>query len=487
MLFVIGVFAAPHFSFAMTNQPDASTLVGNGAGNTVTESSFIGDGSVITSITVVGNFYDPDNGGYPTGFNPSIYGGVFTTNGIGNNGCTGSYSGTNIQYGPYTMVTSTVAGQPAVTYVFTNPTSTANGLCANLDIDFGIVHDNGTGVYGVYGAPTLVSGFSALYYGNRGTQSPYLVWNGYTPPSGPSRFTSGFIFPTSTYVGPDFSNWAIRISSLATNTVYTGSVVYQVGNVFNNNGNQYQDYFSLNSGNSTSVVWTVPKSHSLFSYQNNNGTTSLWLADVYDLSHGPAPSSSEVVFTITPFATSTPTSPGANLAGPFFYNAVQPFTGGSYFPQSLASSSALLAGMCTPASDWTDIGGGLAYAGCSIINYLFVPSDSSVNNFANSILAMESVPPFSFFFAITNSVSSSISSAGTSSIALVSPEFMDNINGHTTTVDIIPGDPTANAFLGTAKGRALVNTWYNLFLEAGIFLIMLLGLALIFGGKRTSK
>lgn len=281
-----------------------------------------------------------------------------------------------------------------------------------------------------------------------------------------------FIFPTSTYSGPDFSNWAAKLTSLATNTTYYGAVSYQVGPVWTFVQKINTDYFSINTGNATSVIWTVPKSLSLFAYQNNTGATSSWTATI---AIGLSPdlnvaTSDQETFVISPFATSTPVLPGANLAGPFFYNSIQQTP--SIAPENFASSSAAFSAACPAPGGFTDWGGGLYWAACSTFQLLLIPSPSAQNNLTYNLQRVEGQAPLSWFFATTQTITSSTVAMNTSTAqGWVMP--IQNFDGTTSTITLMPALASAVPFMG---GSAFQNTLFNLILD----FVSLCALTLIF-------
>lgn len=313
-----------------------------------------------------------------------------------------------------------------------------------------------------------------------------------TPPP-PVVPAATFIVPSTSYYGPDFSNWVINFYPNTTTTkTYYLQVQYYNGAFVSTSSVDTQnyvhrDYSSIVTNGTT--TWTFPKTDPLFNYENSNEATSTWNAALYISTSSPSNFFSQtdfVSFIITPHATTTglgtttqyfsdgTTSSVAlnNLAGPFFWNPAQVFTGPSTIPQTLASSSAELAAQCPPPADWTDIGGGLTYGFCSAINWLFVPPAASQQYINDSVAAMKSVPPFSYFFLLNATVSSTV--PATSTFTGSSMIITDDIYGHTSSIELFPADVSQNSFLAdtTYYGQSVANLWYNLILGAFIVVIV---------------
>jgi len=193
--------------------------------------------------------------------------------------------------------------------------------------------------------------------------------------------SASFGYPSSSIPTPDFKNWVINVSGIATGTTYYVNIQYQNSSDFNFVDQIYQDYSSFVSASGTSLIWAFPKSQSLFRYQNNSGTSTNWTALLYisSSSAGTNVTSSQITFRISPFVTSTPSISNATIAGPFYYNPVQTVPTFDYV--SLASSSEFLYWQCPPHADILDIGGGIQYGLCVTGRLFFEPDNTIRNNF----------------------------------------------------------------------------------------------------------
>jgi len=128
---------------------------------------------------------------------------------------------------------------------------------------------------------------------------------------------------------------------------------------------------------------------------------------------------------------------------------------------------------CVPAADWTDIGGGLRYAGCETLNFLFVPPDFATAQLEGAIVNMQSVPPFSWFFQVSTDVQT-IADTTSTAVGLTTPSIPIPFGG-TTTLQILPADPMTNSYLST-----IADIWYNFLLGIGCMAILLTIIKFIF-------
>lgn len=270
----------------------------------------------------------------------------------------------------------------------------------------------------------------------------YLGDTPYVPPE--PTITGNITIASSGYNGPDFTNWVIAItpptSSIST---YYGKISYQAGPTWTFVNNIYSDTFAITTNQTSTIYWPVHKSQSLFNYQNNNGVTSSWSAQLY-LSTSTTFSSvtDSSTFIISPFATTstlssviqtnasgtTSTVALNELTGPFFWNAMQPFTGGgTWYTETIASSSAKLYASCTPASDWTDVGGGIAYGICVGWNLITSKTGEFFANTAQTTYsALSKVFPFSIPITFYDNIKVAAQTATTSSasITFTIPSFV---------------------------------------------------------------
>lgn len=143
---------------------------------------------------------------------------------------------------------------------------------------------------------------------------------------------------------------------------------------------------------------------------------------------------------------------------------------------TVSSTIAATGNACSPPADWTDIGGGIAFGFCTTLNYLFVPNASTNGIISGDMTILETVPPFSWFFAENAALAGVAAGPGgsatyfiggnTSSTSFtpdngVSFVIYPGINGATSSMTLLPADLTSNGFL--ADGR-LVDDYYNLIL-----------------------
>jgi len=298
-----------------------------------------------------------------------------------------------------------------------------------------------------------------------------------------------FNFPTSTYSGPDFSNWQIQLNGLATDTTYYGEIDYQPGDVFTYVQKIYSDKFTASvssEGGTVNINWPVQKNiaNSLYNYQNHDTTSSDWIALLYVSTSSNMTglaTSGQVTFNITPYSscspTSTPTGYYAAMAGPFFWNYYQ--FSGSQQCQTLASTTGnLYAPDCTPAASWTDIGGGLNYAICSAENKLFTPDKGLSDSLNTSFQNLKSTPPLVWLLAGPNAVTAmSQTSSGTEQISMTVLNYSNGALTGTTSSLVMASNNNPNTGHSDQNGliTLLKTVWFNLFLGG----IMILTMAVI--------
>jgi len=90
--------------------------------------------------------------------------------------------------------------------------------------------------------------------------------------------------------------------------------------------------------------------------------------------------------------------------------------------------------VCTPPSDILDVGGGIGYGFCQVINILFNP-DYMINTtsfLSDSIAQFKTTPPFSAFWSVAQAVSSTASQASNSTTTGVSIGVLGFNNEHVT-------------------------------------------------------
>lgn len=106
---------------------------------------------------------------------------------------------------------------------------------------------------------------------------------------------------------------------------------------------------------------------------------------------------------LPPYSTSTP---------PIANGTSSPNTPVGNLPPPLISTST-----CPEPGSFTDIGGGIAYAGCVVINELFVPSSESTDYLQSSILSFQKVFPFSLVYGAIGDISTAATNAASTTPA----------------------------------------------------------------------
>lgn len=283
----------------------------------------------------------------------------------------------------------------------------------------------------------------------------------------------------------NFSNWTISTPHLLEGCSYKIVVDYQpqIGSIVG--GEDVTSISVTPDFNPTSI--NIPKPKNIWNFYNATTTAVNVLVNILDSTNQIGLDIETSTFNIVFSATSSPATT------PFGFNSTLPCGGvctnfgtlGSGLTiGSIGTATTTLAvagSHCSPAADWTDIGGGLSYAFCSTINWLFVPNDTTQGILAGDMNALQTVPPFSWFFATNQAIMSAATNVDHLTPNLgVTYEVAGSSVIATTSVTIIPADMASIAFAGNSKWAEFMNVWFNFVLTAMIVLciIMLYKIAL---------
>jgi len=267
-------------------------------------------------------------------------------------------------------------------------------------------------------------------------------------------------FPSSTIYN-DFNNWTINTDPLLEGCSYTLQVSYspQVGSL---TGGTDQTTLNITPSGPESP-FNITKGKNIWNFYNATTTQINFVVQLLNNADGYTVGSDIGRFYLG-YASSS------NLTAPAGFNPSQQCGGvcqgfGTVGGGSIATPTSTIAAtgaQCSPPADFTDIGGGIAYGFCSTINFLFVPNATTQGILAGDMNSLQSVPPFSWFFATNNYI---IQGAGANNQTTpdngVSFQYYTGINMATSTVTLLPANLTSNSFL--SDGR-LVDDYYNLIL-----------------------
>lgn len=302
------------------------------------------------------------------------------------------------------------------------------------------------------------------------------IWADYTPLVPPTGTTAFFVFPNNSTLNtvPDFTNWKIGLGASPGQTI-NGKIEYQMGNVWTYVNKIYSDSFFYNMGTDNSALLPILKNNTLWgscSQSNLAGCTQQWIAEIY--LNGSNATSAEQIFNIRIGTSTVQLTSSTQNVGPFLYNPFQ-LTPSNEFVSVASSVASLYASStgCPVAKDWTDIGGGLSYAFCSTINFLFVPGAVGLDQISSTVSSLEGVPPYSWFFQVNNQIVSSASSTPTST-GLAFTDVPTGF-GHSSTITILKADPSTDINLTriTKYGpQSLLSLIWNAFLVGVIILIV---------------
>lgn len=119
---------------------------------------------------------------------------------------------------------------------------------------------------------------------------------------------------------------------------------------------------------------------------------------------------------------------------------------------------------CVPAADWTDIGGGLAYASCRTWQLLFVAPTNAMDQLKSSLTSLENVPPFVWFFGVNTQI---INASGTAAVAWTYDNAPDGPGRGTSTDVIFQSSYVHDPVLG-----GIMDAWFNLVLDFCVLLLL---------------
>lgn len=294
--------------------------------------------------------------------------------------------------------------------------------------------------------------------------------------------TVGLTLPTpSSTITNDFPNWQISTPGLLEGCNYSLQIDYvpQIGSL---TGGEDRTIINTSPTSNPSST-TISKSKNLWTYYNATTTQINYSLQLLDTASGVTIASEIGDFFLRFSSTSSP------LTAPPGFDPTKQCGGvctgfGTIGGGSIATVTSTIAttgNACVPPSDFTDIGGGIAYGFCTTINYLFVPNAATTAILQNDMNTLQTVPPFSWFF-LTNAEIAAVANGDTSYITpggnavyTVNPDrnitpnngvsytIFTGINGATSSMTLFPADLTTNSFLGTNSGR-LVDDYYNIVL-----------------------
>jgi len=257
-----------------------------------------------------------------------------------------------------------------------------------------------------------------------------------------------FRYPTSTT--QLFSNWLLKAENLNatgsyeaqvkwTATLPDGTVTPLLQNRIGNLNFQYPDWYPVIPRTDWSFNFatdvTINAEADLLSSQdpNNPGV---------DLAFPTVIASTTESFTLLSIPNGSPSStlPDGGIVVITNQDAsgtitITSTTGNQYLNFNASTSGATFNISCAPPSNILDVGGGIAYGGCQILNFLFNPNVlyNSTGYFTQQIKNIEAVPPFSPFFNLANSANTTLglissSSASSSAGVNITIKGFDNEN-----------------------------------------------------------
>lgn len=309
------------------------------------------------------------------------------------------------------------------------------------------LHDNGTcggtqltdltqgydvGVYTTGGASfTASSGFN---YPVTGTSTPIFCLADYvcdpTGTHGGGGTASTYLrFPDNNAVIPNFSDWSVGV-----NLSSTADVLQKVGVVYGTNSSTFDYNDSINNYSSfstTTLQFSVYKQHLISVDTSTVIYARAYIGDNYTDILGP-----EISFTIDPSiqvnvlnslpidASTTVTTSTLNEAGPF-YDTIPV----SSVPPAEYSGTSTIGLPCqAPGDPALDFGGDLTYAGCNIVNFLFVPSTLVTTPIQSQVTLIQNDFPFNMVYGTINTIEQGADAAvNSSSTDLILPIWGMNI------------------------------------------------------------
>ena len=482
LIFVALLALAPALSYAdiLGQSPNIS-----GAGITATSSAFWNTGAPVsgyyfnigqpsenaTDSYLAINSYNPDNTCFWSGNIIDYYSGPFYTSStlVGSFGIGAVYNADG----------STTFGDPR---------QPGNSTTSIIALRIGQV----TSTYYYQIHPTCYYSVSATNYLNVSSHPSFLTYNqttslqfvwassldeslGIQPPENSCDVPYNVTVSPQGNITNDFSNWQVNTDPLLEGCSYKISVSYspQIGSL-----TTASDFTiaTINPDTLNNTIFSIAKSKNLWNYYDATTTQINVAVQVQDTLNGYVDGFNTGALYLS-FASSTINAP------PGFDSTQQcggicsgfgTIGGGSI--STPTSTIATTGNACTPPADFTDIGGGIAYGFCTTLNYLFVPNAGTNGIIGGDMTILETVPPFSWFFAENAALAGVAAGPGgsatyfiggnTSSTSFtpdngVSFVIYPGINGATSSMTLLPADLTSNGFL--ADGR-LVDDYYNLIL-----------------------
>ncbi len=290
--------------------------------------------------------------------------------------------------------------------------------------------------------------------------------------------------PSSTVVN-DFPNWVVSTPNLLEGCNYQLQVSYLPG-IGSYSPHSDETTFSVTPGgivfqgtgasstNDSSV--SIPKSINIWNFYNATTTEVKYTAILYDADTGNAVGLDSGQFYIgyssTSSAATTPPGFDSTLqCGGVCNNFGTVGSGAGVGSIFTSTSTVATAGQACPSpSGPTDIGGGIYYGVCETLNFLFVPNATTNGILAGDLNALQQSPPFSWFFMTNNTIYQATANGSASSTPLAFTIYT-GINGATTTMTLMPADPTTNSFLSNG---ILIDDWYNFLLTLCVIVVIIM-------------
>lgn len=327
---------------------------------------------------------------------------------------------------------------------------------------------------------TNLSGISTLFITDATT----------TPPCASNcSSTISFVFPTNGTSTGIFNPWLLSASNLNASDTYITKVMWQacpVGQV-QNSANCTQTIFNHSEPQTGADIAlhgiTVQRVEWPFDFGSNQ--TVYASAELQDNGFVAVDS---INFTLLSIPNSSPSSTlstgGIYIIASSTGNGTYVTTSTSGFTAINALGTSTVSAFCPPPGDPT---GYIGYGLCQAVNFAFNPNifPQSVSYFGNQISAIEAVPPFSGFFAFFNDASSSLNTGyQNSSSTSVSIGILGfNSNGSMPQVNLVTlNSTTFNNGMGgsthassTAEATGFLETYIGAFLwiAAGIRILHL--------------
>jgi hypothetical protein len=268
-----------------------------------------------------------------------------------------------------------------------------------------------------------------------------------SPPPGASMIN--FVFPENGTTTPPFSPWILSIDGATTTNRYRAEVQWTRINHDCGYNALYFTYFSCRiwndksvsfHGSTSTILLPITKPDRDLEYVYDKFTDDLWAAEafLYDETQGRSfVATSTINFTMLRYygdyggsigavGTTTYQRPIINASGTIDYSeGTSNFTSQVAGGQKLRNASSTSG--CTPASDWTDVGGGISYGLCTATNQLFSPGEAYTADIQNSFANLQGDFPFSFAYSTLGAISTAAQAATASTSSLSLPLWGANI------------------------------------------------------------